>query len=258
MGVLNITPDSFSDGGKFIDPQKATDHALKMEAEGADIIDIGGESTRPGARAVSVEEEIDRVIPVIEFIRRHSDIPISIDTQKSFVAEAALQSGADIINDVSALSTDPRVGEVTARYHAPIILMHMQGDPRSMQNDPRYDNVVPEIKTYLANQAELALSLGIKDIILDPGIGFGKTVEHNLTILRELKDFTTLGYPLMVGVSRKSFIGKILGGDVDDRLEGTAAAVAFSILKGANIIRVHDVRFMKRIAVMVDTLSGMA
>jgi len=250
MGILNVTPDSFSDGGRYLKPADALAQAEKMAEEGADIIDIGGESTRPFAQPVSVEEEIKRVIPVIRMVRKKIKIPISIDTYKSEVARAALEEGADIINDISALRMDSRMGALVASRKVPVVLMHMQGTPRDMQKNPRYRNVISDIRDFLRERIERAREYGIKEerIIIDPGIGFGKTVRHNLQIIRNLKEFKKLGRPLLVGPSRKSFIGKILNLEVRDRLEGTAAAVALCVWNGADIIRVHDVREMKRVS----------
>jgi dihydropteroate synthase len=255
VGVLNVTPDSFSDGGQFFDKSRAIERALKMTEEGADILDIGGESTRPGSDSVSVDEELRRIIPVIEALSDKVSIPISIDTYKSVVARKALDAGAEIINDISGLSFDPEMPSVAAQYGAPVIIMHMKGTPKTMQVDPVYDDVVDEIKGFLLQRAQFAEAKGIKQIIIDPGIGFGKKLEHNLEIFRRLQELTELDYPLMVGPSRKSFIGTILDVPVDSRVEGTAAAIAVSILGGANLVRVHDVQAMKRVAQVVDAIK---
>ena len=236
MGILNVTPDSFSDGGKFNSVENAISHAKQMLEEGADIIDVGGESTRPGSDPVSLEEELARVIPVIDELLK-LDTTISIDTTKPEVAEECLKRGVHILNDVTGLR-DPKMLEVAAKYDVPVIIMHMLGEPKTMQNDIHYDDVVVEIKCYLQIQATKAKQAGISHIILDPGIGFGKTVEHNYEIIRRLAEFTELGYPVLVGPSRKSF----LGGDIKDRLPGTIAAVTACILNGAKIVRVHDVK----------------
>ncbi len=255
VGVLNVTPDSFSDGGRFFDKSRAIEHALKMTEEGADIIDIGGESTRPGSDSISVDEELRRVIPVIEALSGKVSVPISIDTYKSAVARRAIEAGATIVNDISGLTFDPEMPAVAAQYEATVVIMHMKGTPKTMQVDPVYDDVVGEIKQFLLQQARVAEAHGVEQIILDPGIGFGKRLEHNLEVFRRLRELTELDYPVMVGPSRKSFIGMILDVPVDSRLEGTAAATAVSILNGANLIRVHDVKAMKRVAQVVDAIK---
>jgi dihydropteroate synthase len=255
VGVLNVTPDSFSDGGRFFSESAAIEHATRLADEGADIIDIGGESTRPGSDPISVDEELRRVIPVIEALIDRTKIPISVDTYKSAVAMSALEAGATIVNDISGLTFDPEMVNVVASHGASVIIMHMKGMPKTMQVDPEYDDVVDEVKTFLQRQARVAADRGISQIIIDPGIGFGKKLEHNLELFSRLEELTELGYPLMVGPSRKSFIGTILNLPVDSRLEGTAAAVAASILKGANLIRVHDVVAMKRVAQVVDAIK---
>ncbi len=258
MGILNVTPDSFSDGGRFYDTDAAVAQAITMIHEGADILDIGGESTRPGAQEVDEAEEIRRVVPVIERIRKQSDIPISIDTKKSRVAEVALKAGATLINDVSALQADPKMLEMVASADIPVILMHMQGMPETMQKNPVYDDVVEDIIHFFEERIRFAVSKGVrrKNIILDPGIGFGKTVRHNLEILRRFDVFHRLGCPLLLGVSRKSFIGQTLGRDVSERLMGTAAAVAVSVMKRAHILRVHDVSEMRDVCRMVDLIQN--
>lgn len=257
MGILNVTPDSFSDGGLFFSPSSAVDHALSMVACGADIIDVGGESTRPGSEPIGVEEELLRIVPVIRALSGRIDIPISIDTYKSEVARVALQEGAQIVNDVSALRFDRNMAEVAAKSDAAVVLMHMQGTPRSMQKSPYYVDLVTEVKEYLAQSVEMARNAGISDdrIIVDPGLGFGKTFAHNLEIIRRLGELRDLGKAILVGPSRKAFIGKYLG-DVpaDQRLEGTAAAVAISIFNGANIVRVHDVREMSKVVRVADAI----
>jgi dihydropteroate synthase len=255
VGVLNVTPDSFSDGGRFFVESAAIEHAMRLAEEGADIIDIGGESTRPGSDSVPVDEELRRVIPVIEALVAKTKIPISIDTYKSTVAKRALEAGATIVNDISGLTSDPEMVDVAANHDASVIIMHMKGTPKTMQVDPEYDDVVEEVKTFLQEQVRVALDHGISQIIIDPGIGFGKKLEHNLEIFGRLEELAEIGYPLMVGPSRKSFIGTILNLPVDSRLEGTAAAVAASILKGANLVRVHDVQAMKRVAQVVDAIK---
>lgn len=254
MGIVNVTPDSFSDGGRYIDADSAVRQALRLASEGADFLDIGGESSRPGSVSVSVDEELHRVIPVIKRLRREVDVPISIDTYKASVAEQALDAGAVIVNDISGFHFDERLPSVVARSQASVILMHIRGTPKTMQEDPRYANLIEEISEYLGEGIRRAEDAGIEQIIVDPGIGFGKRLDHNLEILRRLGEFEPLGYPLLVGPSRKAFIGAILNAPVDDRLEGSAAAVAVAIMHGANIVRVHDVREMKRVAMTVDAI----
>ena len=243
MGILNVTPDSFSDGGKYFEKNSAINYALEMIDNGADIIDIGGESTRPFADPVSLEEEISRVIPVIEGIRKESDICISIDTTKSQVATAALNSGACIINDVSAMEVDPLMIGVAIEFDCPLIIMHMKGTPKNMQDNPQYESLISDIKKYLLDRAEFIISKGInpKKIVIDPGIGFGKTVENNFEIINNLNHFTTMDFPVMLGASRKSFIGISLNLPEEDRLEGSLAANVIGLQNGAKIFRVHDV-----------------
>lgn len=245
MGVLNVTPDSFSDGGEFFTSEAAIAHAKKMAEEGTDIIDIGGESTRPGSVRISAQEELSRVIPVIDVLLKELNIPLSIDTTKPEVAEECLRRGVHILNDVTGLRNKEMV-RVAATYNVPTIVMHMQGTLETMQIHPSYTNVVEDIKIYLGKQAQKAKEAGITYIIIDPGIGFGKTLEHNLAIIKHLQEFKTLGYPLLIGPSRKTFIGKILNAEPDNRLEGTLAAVTACVLNGADIIRVHDVKTCKR------------
>ncbi|MEW6410728.1 MAG: dihydropteroate synthase [Nitrospirota bacterium] len=256
MGVLNVTPDSFSDGGLYIDPSRAVERALEMEEEGADLIDIGGESSRPGSDPVSEEEEIKRVVPVIEKLSHRLKIPISVDTSKSRVAKIAVKAGASIINDISGLRLDPEMVHVVADSGIPVVIMHMKGTPKDMQVNPTYNNVVSEVIEFLKERIKVAIDEGVsKDkIIIDPGIGFGKTVEHNIVILRRLDEFKVLGRPILIGTSRKSFIGKILDLEVNERIEGTAATVAVAILKGAALIRAHDVKEMVRVARMTDAI----
>jgi dihydropteroate synthase len=256
MGVLNVTPDSFSDGGKFSKVEDAVRCGIKMAEEGADIIDMGGESTRPRSDPVTIEEELSRVIPVIEALSKEIDIPISIDTYKSEVAKKALDVGAEMINDISALRFDPKMKEVAGEYQVPIVLMHIKGTPKNMQENPYYKDVIEEIIEYLKESSQLAKDVGIQEenIIIDPGIGFGKRLEDNLNILKNLKKFSILNCPILVGPSRKSFIGKILDLPVEERLEGSLAALAVSIMNGANIVRVHDVKESKRMAGLVDAI----
>lgn len=257
MGVLNVTPDSFSDGGRFFDKKTAVAHAIQMVEDGADIIDIGGESTRPSAEPVSEEDEKKRVLPVIDKLAGQIGVPISIDTYKTGIARAALDAGAAMVNDISGLSFDPEMAGLAAARKTPVVIMHMQGTPRNMQKNPRYESLIGEITGFLSGRAEAAESAGVAAdrIIIDPGIGFGKTVEHNLEIVKRLKEFTSLGYPVMIGVSRKSFIGKVLGTEVDERLEGTSAAVACSVIGGASLVRVHDVKEMFRVTRLADAVK---
>ncbi len=258
MGILNVTPDSFADGGRYDTLDSALQGALRMAEEGADIIDVGGESTRPGARPVSLKEEMKRTIPVIKRLVKRIDLPVSIDTCKSEVAKKALDSGASLINDISALRVDKEMAGVVSRYKVPLVLMHMQGRPRSMQKNPHYRDVVGEIISFLRERIEFAKEEKIDEerIIIDPGIGFGKTTEHNLQIFNRLSEFKSLGRPILVGPSRKSVIGNVLNLPVEERLEGTAAAVAASLLNGADIIRVHDIREMKRVIDMTDAIKN--
>jgi dihydropteroate synthase len=257
MGILNVTPDSFSDGGKFFDSQEALEHALAMVEAGADILDIGGESTRPGSEAVAAGQEIERVVPVIEQIVKYATVPISIDTTKASVAKAALEAGASMVNDVSALNFDAELKDVVASADVPVVLMHMRGTPKTMQQgEIIYDDLIGEIKDFFKAAINRATEAGISvnQIILDPGIGFGKTAEHNLMILNRLDEFTSLGRPLLVGASRKAFIGKVLGLEVDQRIFGTAAAVTAAVLAGAQIVRVHDVKEMSQVAKLAQAI----
>ena len=256
MGILNVTPDSFYDGGRRSEPTRAIADGVEMVQSGAEILDVGGESTRPGARPVDEAEELDRVLPVIRGLRREVAVPISIDTYKAGVARAALDAGADIVNDISALRFDPALVSLVAAEEVPVILMHMQGKPQTMQSEPRYNDVVREVRDFLAAQLYEAMDAGIaaERIILDPGIGFGKTLEHNLQLLRGLPTLAALGQPLLVGASRKAFIGKILDLDPDHRLEGSLAAAVAAVLGGANLLRVHDVAETCRAARMADAI----
>lgn len=244
MGIVNVTPDSFSDGGKYFDAARAVAHGEEMARDGADLIDVGGESTRPGAQPVSAEDEIARVIPVIRGLRRKISLPISIDTMKSRVARAALDEGADLVNDISALSFDPGMASLVAAEKVPVVLMHMQGTPRTMQQSPFYRDVVEEVRTYLHSRMQFAVESGVETerIVIDPGIGFGKNLEHNLALLRGLAALTALGRPVLVGTSRKTFLGKLLDAAPEERLEGSLAAAVAAVLAGANIVRVHDVK----------------
>lgn len=257
MGILNVTPDSFSDGGRFEDTEAAIEFGAAMEEAGADIIDVGGESTRPGSAPVSQEEELQRVIPVIRVLAGRLAVPISIDTRKAKVAEEALKAGAEIVNDVSALTFDEEMKSVVAHHGVPVVLMHMRGTPLTMQEGSlSYRSLRGDIICFLEKRIADAERAGIhgEQIIIDPGLGFGKSLEDNLRIIKYLSEFKVLGRPIMVGVSRKRFIGGVTGGEPKDRLEGAAAAVTGAIMQGAHIVRVHDVRFMKRVSVMVDAL----
>jgi len=256
MGILNVTPDSFYDGGRRSEPARAIADGVEMVRSGAEVLDVGGESTRPGARPVDEAEELHRVLPVIQGLRREVAVPISIDTYKAGVARAALDAGADIVNDISALRFDPALVSLVAAEGVPVILMHMQGKPQTMQSEPRYNDVVREVRDFLAAQLYEAMDAGIaaERIILDPGIGFGKTLEHNLQLLRGLPTLAALGQPLLVGASRKAFIGKILDLDSDPRLEGSLAAAVAAVLGGANLLRVHDVAESCRAARVADAI----
>ncbi|MCL6585025.1 MAG: dihydropteroate synthase [Anoxybacillus sp.] len=251
MGILNVTPDSFSDGGKFNAIERAVEHAKQLVAEGADIIDIGGESTRPGAERVPVEEELQRVIPVIKAVASEVSVPISIDTYKAEVAKQAIEAGAHMINDVWGAKADRKMAEVAAHYRVPIILMHNR--PK-----PDYQHLIPDMIADLLESVEIVKKAGVKEeaIILDPGIGFAKTAEHNLQVMRHLEEFTKLGYPLLLGTSRKSFIGQVLDLPVNERVEGTGATVCLGIAKGVHIVRVHDVLPMARMVKMMDAMLG--
>ena len=258
MGILNVTPDSFSDGNQYFNTKNAIDRGLQMADEGADIIDIGGESTRPGAKPVRAAEEIKRVIPVIEGLTRKTKIPLSIDTTKAKVASAALQAGAEIVNDVSALQTDKKMISVVKDAGAALILMHRRGNPQNMQTgDLHYDDIMYDIIDYFGKVCHAAISGGIQKacLVLDPGIGFGKTAEDNFKIIRSLADLKVLGLPLMIGTSRKSFIGKVTGDQPQDRVGGTAATVVAAILNGCRIVRVHDVAEMKKVAAVADAIA---
>lgn len=264
MGVLNCTPDSFYDGGRYRSHEQAIAHGLQMAAAGADIIDIGGESTRPrgvygeGAEPVPAEEEMERVLPVIAALSQQVEIPLSIDTYKAAVAEAALKAGAAIVNDISGFLFDPQMAETVARHQAVAVLMHIKGTPADMQADPSYENLLDEIYLHLQARVEAALQAGIprERLIIDPGIGFGKRLEHNFEILRRLAEFHGLGCPILVGPSRKSFVGTVLNLPPDQRLEGTAAAVALAVKNGAHLVRVHDVEEMRRVVHIADLIAG--
>ena len=255
LGIINVTPDSFSDGGQFIDKDKAVIHALEMIENGGDIIDIGGESTRPGSEPVSEADELNRVIPVIkEILKRKPDTVLSIDTTKARVAKEALKSGVLIVNDISGGTFEPEIFNVVKEFNAAIILMHIKGKPKTMQSSPVYTDVVSEVYDYLANQSEIASNKGIDKIIVDPGIGFGKRTEDNLTIIERLEDFKSLGFPIMIGLSRKSFIGNILNLPVEDRDDATNAMNSFALSKGARIIRTHNVKLAVQTCKVFNTM----
>ncbi|MFH1573341.1 MAG: dihydropteroate synthase [Acidobacteriota bacterium] len=258
MGILNVTPDSFSDGGEFLSPQRAAERAWQIAAEGADILDIGGESTRPGSSPVPFEEEQRRVLPVLEALAGRYPIPVSIDTRRPEVARRALELGAVIVNDVTGLQGDSRIAEEAAAHRAGLILVHMRGEPATMQLQPPSDDILREIEAWAGRAVARARSCGVAEdrIVLDPGIGFGKTAEQNLLILRQLERAGAIGFPLLVGTSRKSFIGAVLGSPVPRRAWGTAATVAASIIFGAHIVRVHDVAAMRDVARMTDAIMA--
>ncbi len=260
MGILNVTPDSFSDGGMYYDATQAIEFALQMAEEGADIIDVGGESTRPGAKTVELQKECDRILPVIEGIRTKSDILISIDTYKSEVARQSIATGAGMVNDISGMTFDPNMVDIIKESGLPVVIMHIKGTPKNMQKNPYYEDLMQELTEYFEERKKFARAKGILDqqIILDPGIGFGKRLQDNFQLLRELKKIVDMGFPVLIGPSRKSFIGLTLDLPVDQRLEGTAAAVTTGILKGARIVRVHDVKAMKRVALITDAIRGIA
>ena len=258
MGILNVTPDSFSDGGQFFAPDKASKHGLQMAADGAAIIDIGGESTRPGAESVSAQKQIERVVPVIKSLREKLNVPISIDTFNVEVAKAALEAGAAMLNDITALS-DERMGQLAAEWQVPVVLMHIRGTPATMQVEPKYNDVVTEVLEYLLSRAKYAEKLGVSKerIFIDPGIGFGKTLEHNLLLLQNLERFVETGYRVLVGVSRKAFIGKLTGrSNPADRIFGTAAAVARCVTAGVSIVRVHDVDQMADVVKVTQAIKS--
>jgi dihydropteroate synthase len=256
MGVLNVTPDSFSDSGRYLRWEAAVEHGLRMAEEGADILDIGGESTRPYAADVAEQEEMDRVIPVIQALAKEVRVPISIDTVKGRVAAEALNAGACIINDVSAMAFDPRMAPLAAAAKVPVILMHMKGTPRTMQDNPVYVDLIHEVMAFLKQAAERAVLAGVQRelIVLDPGVGFGKTFDHNLMIIRELRRFHALGMPLLLGSSRKAFIGRILGDPKLDRDNATMATVAAAALNGAHIVRVHNVKLAVETVKVADAI----
>ena len=257
MGILNVTPDSFSDGGRFQEREAALAQARALAEAGADLLDVGGESTRPGAQEVPVQEELDRVIPVIEAVAGLG-IPVSVDTRKAAVMREAVAAGAAMVNDVSALGHDPEARAAAAELEVPVCLMHMQGTPETMQDDPRYGDVVAEVKGFLAGRADSCREAGVDgdNILVDPGIGFGKTVDHNLALLRHLDELTELGYPVLVGTSRKSLVGKVLDRPLGERVHGDCAVVAWAVARGADIVRVHDVGAMRDAVRMTTALMG--
>jgi dihydropteroate synthase len=256
MGIVNVTPDSFSDGGQFLDAERAIAHGRELAAKGADVLDIGGESTRPGAEGVTAEEELARVGPVVETLARDAGPPVSIDTSKLAVAEAALSAGAAMVNDVTALRAEPELAGLCAERDCEVVLMHMLGDPRTMQENPTYDDVVDDVKAFLADRVEFALAAGIGEerIWIDPGIGFGKTVEHNLELHRRLGELAELGRPISFGSSRKSFIGKLTGAEVNERLGGTIASNVIAYANGAGMLRVHDVEPMRQALAVAEAI----
>ncbi len=258
MGILNVTPDSFADGGCYLDPEQALDHALAMAAAGADILDIGGESTRPGAAAVSEAEEARRIMPVVRALAGRTTCLLSIDTRRALVARMALDAGAAIINDVSALTHDPAMAGVVIEAGAGVILMHMQGQPATMQQAPAYTDVVGEVTHYLAMRIQALVEQGMatEHLAVDPGIGFGKTLEHNLQLLAALPTFAPIGRPVVVGASRKSFLGRITGREPPERLAASLGAAAYAMARGAHVVRVHDVRETRDVAAVVDALSA--
>jgi dihydropteroate synthase len=252
MGVLNVTPDSFSDGGKFLKTEDAVVHAKQMEKDGADFIDIGGRSTRPGSGEISVDEELSRVLPVIKALKNKLKIPISIDTYRSRVADEALSAGAHIVNDISAFNFDSEMPKIVAKHKASCVLMHIKGTPKNMQKNPVYKDLIAEVLLYFENAVWKAIISGIEQLIVDPGIGFGKTAEHNLTLIKYMFEIKKLDCPVMIGVSRKSLIDKIARAEIDDRLSGTIALNTVSILNGVNILRVHDVKEAVQAARIID------
>jgi len=260
MGIVNVTPDSFSDGGLYLDPQQAIEHGRELAGEGADLLDVGGESTRPGAAAVDAAEELERVAPVVEALAAGAGPPISIDTSKAAVAEAALGLGASIVNDVTALRADPELGPLCAERECTVVLMHMLGDPRTMQDDPRYADVVDDVRAFLARRIEAAVAAGIDErrIWVDPGIGFGKTVEHNLQLLARLDEFAELGRPIAIGTSRKRFLGSITGREVGERLGASIASNVLALAAGADVFRVHDVAAARQALDVAAVILGRA
>ncbi len=260
MGILNITPDSFSDGGLYYNKQNAVKRGLQLIEEGADILDIGGESSRPGSDPITAEEEKKRILPVLSEIRKQTDTFISVDTTKSEVLKAALDQGADILNDISGMRFDPKMLELASEKNIPVVIMHMKGTPKNMQKRPKYENVVEEIKTFLKKRVKTALKTGIKKnkIIIDPGIGFGKRLKDNLKIIGNLSSFNELDLPILIGVSRKSFIGNLLNVTPDQRIEGTIASSLVSVLQGAHILRSHDIASLKKAVIVTEAIMNEA
>jgi dihydropteroate synthase len=256
MGVINVTPDSFSDGGLYFDKDRAVERGIELQAEGADIIDVGGESTKPGSEPIAAEEELRRIIPVISALSKRTNSLISVDTTKSEVAQAALDEGADIINDISSFRFDSKMLPLAAQKQVPVVLMHMKGIPKIMQDNPHYEDVVLEVKAFFEEKVQAAQEHGInkEKIIIDPGIGFGKRLKDNLVLINRLQTFEELGCPILVGISRKSFIGKILNLPAAERLEGTIASALLSIINGAHILRVHDVAAVKRAVLVAEAI----
>jgi len=256
MGVLNLTPDSFFNGGRFNREDAALNRVEEMVEEGADIIDVGGESTRPGAKKVTLEEEINRVIPVLRKLRKCFKIPLSIDTYKAKVAKEALEVGADMVNDISGLRFDSRMKRIISKYDVPVVIMHIKGTPQNMQNNPEYRDLMNEIISYLKESIKIAEEEGIdpQKIIIDPGIGFGKTTEHNLEIIKRIPELKSLDKPILIGVSRKSFIGNVLGLPPSERLEGSLAATSIAVFQGVNIVRTHDVKATRRVVDLVKAI----
>ena len=252
MGILNVTPDSFSDGGKYTGLDDAVRHAVQMESDGADFIDVGGQSTRPGSDEITAEEELNRVLPVIRELKKKINVPISIDTYRSQVADEALKEGAVIVNDISAFNFDREMPVVAAQHKATCVAMHIKGAPKSMQENPVYDNLIAEVLLYFENAVWKANVAGVDQLIIDPGIGFGKTVEHNLMLVKNIFEFKKLDCPIMIGVSNKSVIGKLTGANVEERLGGTIALNTIAILNGVNILRVHNVKEAVRAAKIID------
>ena len=257
MGILNVTPDSFYDGGRYFEKEKAVEHGIRMVKQGADIIDVGGESTRPYSKRISAQEEMERVIPVIEALSKEIDVPISIDTYKSTVAEEAIKAGASIINDISAFRFDPEMPKVAARAGVPVILMHMKGRPENMQDNPCYKDVVKEVIGFLKEAKKKAIEAGIREdlIIVDPGIGFGKKVEHNLEIIRSLNKFSVLNSPILIGPSNKSFIAHIVGEGWEERETGTMAVISYAVMNGVHIVRVHNVEKAVQTVRMIEAIK---
>lgn len=258
MGILNVTPDSFSDGGLWFEPERGVEHALEMVDQGAQIIDVGGESTRPGAEDVALEEELRRVLPVIETLARETDVPLSIDTRKPEVARRAVEAGACIVNDTLGEESDERIWQVAAETHAALVFMHSRGTPATMRSMTRYSDVVEDVATFLAERAKAIQEAGVASdsLVLDPGFGFAKTAEQSLTLLHHLDRVVDIGYPVLAGTSRKSFIGAVLDLPEGERIEGTAATVAWSVMKGARIVRVHDVAQMTRVVRMTEAIAA--